>query len=473
MRQKGSSKLPPGRSRSAELAPVHPDAAGIDVHSEFHFVAVPEDRDPQPVRKFGAFTAELHALADWLAACGITSVAMESTGVYWIPLYELLQQRGFDVILVDPRKLKSVPGRKSDVIDCQWLRQLHTYGLLAAAFRPDEQTIVLRAYMRQRATLVEFSAQHILHMQKALTQMNLKLEKVLSDITGLTGLSIIDAILAGQRDPLELAKLRHERCHNDEATIAAALTGEWRDEHLFALRQSRELYATAQRLIADCDQQIEAALQRWTDRGPLTPAEVKLPPARPKRQNPRKGDPAFEAQPLLEQKAGVDLTRITGISNHTALKVLSEIGLDMSRWPTEKHFTSWLALCPDNRESAGRRQGGKTRPSSNRVATALRMAAQSLHHSKTAMGAYLRRMKASLGAPKAITATARKLALLIYKALKHGLEYVDPGQQWYEQRYSERLLQSLTRRARELGYALVQLNPLSNTETQSPISNAV
>lgn len=463
MSRKGSSKVSAVRSRSAELSPVHPDAAGIDVHSEFHFVSVPEDRDSQPVRKFGAFTKDLHSLADWLAACGIRTVAMESTGVYWIPLLELLQKRGFEVILVDPRKLKSVPGRKSDVIDCQWLRQLHTYGLLAAAFRPDEQTAVLRAYLRQRATLVEFSAQHILHMQKALTQMNLKLEKVLSDITGLTGLLIIDAILAGQRDPSELAKLRHERCHNAEATIAAALTGEWRDEHLFALRQSRELYAVAQRLIADCDARTEQTLRGWDDRAPLTPAETKLPPAKPKRQRPGKGDPAFPAQPLLEQKVGVDLTRITGISSHTALKVISEIGTDMSRWPTEKHFTSWLSLCPDNRESAGRRKSGKTRPSRNRVATALRMAAQALHHSKTAMGAYLRRMKASLGAPKAITATARKLAVQIYNALKHGLEYVDPGQHWYEQQYTTRLLHSLTRRARELGYELIALPTTVNT----------
>ncbi len=226
MRQKGFSKSPTGRSRSAELAPVPPAAAGIDVHSEFHFVAVPEDRDPQPVRKIGAFTGELHRLADWLAACGIKSVARESTGGHWIPRWELLPQRGFAVILVDPRQLKSVPGRKSDVIDGQWLRQLHTYGLLAAAFRPDEQTVVLRADLRQRATLVEFSARHILHRPKALTQRNLQLEKVLSDITGLTGLSILDAILAGQRDPLQLAKRRHERCHKDEATIAAASTAE-------------------------------------------------------------------------------------------------------------------------------------------------------------------------------------------------------------------------------------------------------
>jgi transposase len=383
---------------------------------------------------------------------------MESTGVYWIPLFELLERRGFLVILVDPRRLKSVPGRKSDVQDCQWLPQLHTFGLLAAAFRPDEPICVLRAYLRQRALLVEQGAQHIQHMQKSLTQMNLKLDRVLSDITGVTGMLIIDAILDGERNPLTLARLRDERCHHDEATIAKALVGTWRVEHLFTLKQARELYRTMQRLIAECDVRIEEHLQSLADR-PAPTTGPDLPPARKKPR--RKGRVAFDAQPLLEHKAGVDLTRIDGIDTNTALTVISEIGLDMSRWPTEKHFASWLALCrpssedrPDNRESAGRRQSGRTRPSANRAATALRMAAQGLHRSQTALGAYLRRMKAALGAPKAVTATARKLALMIYRALKHGLRYIDPGQDWYERQYHDRLLQSLTRKALKLGYQL-------------------
>ncbi|HUQ72138.1 MAG TPA: IS110 family transposase [Planctomycetaceae bacterium] len=444
------------RPPSEELRAVHPDAAGIDVHSEFHFVAVPSGRDPQPVRRFSAFTDDLERLADWLTACGVKSVAMESTGVYWIPLFELLERRGFQVILVDPRKLKSVPGRKSDVQDCQWLQQLHVFGLLAAAFRPDEQTCVLRAYLRQRALLVEQAAQHIQHMQKSLTQMNLKLDKVLSDITGVTGLSIIDAILNGERDPRKLALLRDDRCRHDEATIARALVGTWRAEHLFTLKQARELYRILQQLIAECDAQIAAHLETFTDR-PIEPPPAGLPPARKKRRY--KGGFAFDAQSLLEHKTGVDLTRIDGIDSQTALKVLGEIGLDMSRWPSEKHFASWLALCPDNRESAGRRRSGRTRPSSNRAAAALRMAAQGLHHSKTALGAYLRRMKASLGAPKAITATAHKLALMIYRALKHGLHYVDPGQDWYERQYRERVLKNLTRKAQQLGYQLSPINP--------------
>lgn len=448
----------------SELGVVHPEAAGIDVHSEFHFVAVPPGRDAEPVRRFGAFTEDLERLADWLQTCGVRSVAMESTGVYWIPLFELLERRGFQVILVDPRRLKSVPGRKSDVQDCQWLQQLHTFGLLAAAFRPDEPICVLRAYLRQRALLVEQGAQHIQHMQKSLTQMNLKLDRVLSDITGVTGLLIIDAILNGERNPLKLARLRDDRCRHDEATIAKALVGTWRVEHLFTLKQARELYRTMQRLIAECDARIEEHLQSLADRTVHRPGDPHGEPPResvpPARKKPRrKGRVAFDAQPLLEHKAGVDLTRIDGIDTNTALTVIGEIGLDMSRWPTEKHFASWLALCPDNRESAGRRKSSRTRPSSNRAAAALRMAAQALHRSQTALGAYLRRMKAALGAPKAITATARKLALMIYRALKHGLHYVDPGQDWYERQYHDRVLKSLTRKALKLGYLLVPTPP--------------
>jgi transposase len=421
----------------------------VDVHNEFHFVAVPDDRDEEPVRRFGSFTEDLEKLADWLSACGVTSVAMESTGVYWIPLFEFLEKRGFHVVLVDPRKLKSVPGRKSDVLDCQWLQQLHTFGLLAAAFRPDEQTCVLRAYLRQRGLLVEEAARHIQHMQKSLQQMNVKLEKVLSDITGLTGMLIIDAILNGERNPEKLAELRDVRCQKDEATIAKALHGQWRDEHLFTLRQARDQYRTCVALIAECDTRIEEHLRTYAD----VPSDATSTAARRTRKS-RKGKSFlhFDAQPLLLSKTGVDLTQIDGIDSHTALKLISEIGLDMSRWPTEKHFASWLALCPENRESAGRRKSGRTRPSANRAAAALRMAAQSLHHSESALGAYLRRMKASIGPPKAITATARKLALMVFRALKHGLRYVDPGQNWYERHYRERVLKTIARKAQQLGY---------------------
>jgi len=378
---------------------------------------------------------------------------MESTGVYWIPLFELLQKRGFQTLLVDPRKLKTVPGRKSDVQDCQWLQQMHTFGLFAAAFRPDEQTCVLRAYLRQRGLLVEEASRHIQRMQKSLQQMNVKLEKVLSDITGLTGLLIIDAILNGERDPDKLAELRDVRCQKDQATIAKALYGRWRDEHLFTLRQDREQYRMCCTLIAECDARIESHLQTYADL-PLADTAASSPR---RTRAPRNGKTylRFDARPLLIRKTGVDLTRIDGIDSQTALKLISEIGLDMNRWPSEKHFASWLALCPDNRQSAGRRKSGATRPSANRAAAALRMAAQGLHHSKSAMGAFLRRMKASLGPAKAITATARKLALMVYRTLKHGLHYIDPGETWYERQYRERVLKALSRKAQQLGYTLV------------------
>ena len=443
--------------RPQVMEQIQPNAAGVDVHSDTHFVAVPEDRDEHPVRVFGAFTEDLVKVADWLSACGITTVAMESTGVYWIPLYEYLEKRGFQVLLVDPRKLKSVPGRKSDIHDCQWLQQLHTYGLLAAAFRPDDQTCVLRAYMRQRGVLVEEASRHVLRMQKSFEQMNVKLEKVLSDITGVTGMQIIEAILAGERDPEKLAKFRDPRCHNDEETIAKALLGEWREEHLFTLRQAVDQYRMCCKLIEECDARVEAHLQTYADVPQTNPVPAVVP--RPNKVKKGKTFLRFDAQPLLIQKTGVDLTRIDGIDNCTALKLISEIGTDMSRWKTEKHFTSWLALCPDNRDSNGRRRSSRTRPSANRAATALRMAAQGLHHSKSAMGAYLRRMKASLGPAKAITATARKLAVIVYRVLKHGMRFVDRGQDWYETQYRDRVLKTLTRKAKQLGYVLTPISP--------------
>jgi transposase len=435
----------------SQLQQVHLDAAGIDVGSEFHMVAVPSDRDEQPVRKFEAFTADLEALADWLSRCGVETVAMESTGVYWIPLFELLESRGFQVLLVDPRRLKSVPGRKTDVLDCQWIQQLHTFGLLSGAFRPVEQVCVLRAYMRQRAMLVQYAAQHIQHIQKALQQMNVKLDKVLSDVTGRTGLAILEAILAGERDPLKLAQLRHVQCKNDETTIAKALQGNWRDEHLFALRQALALYKIYHQQIADCDRQIEAHLGSFASK-----SEEPLPPALRGRK-PSRNQLKFEARPSILRITGVDLTRIDGIDDHTALKVLSEIGTDMERWPTVKHFTNWLGLCPGNKCSGGKRLSGRTKPCANRAAAALRMAASSLHRSKTALGAYLRRMKIRLGAPKAVTATAHKLARLFYFALRYGWDYVDPGQDWYERQYKDRILKSLTRKASELGFQLIPM----------------
>jgi transposase len=440
-------RLPPA------LRHVHLNAAGIDVGAGSHHVAVPPGRDPEgrEVREFGAFTADLYALAAWLRRCGIETVAMEATGVYWIPLFELLAARGFEVRLVDPRQLKHVPGRKSDVLDCQWIQQLHTFGLLAAAFRPDDEICVLRSYLRQRAMLVAYAAHHIQHVQKALEQMNVKLTRVVSDVTGVTGMRIIRAILDGERTPHALAQLRDRRCQHDEETIARSLEGTWRPEHLFALRQAVELLDFYQQQIVACDCQIEAYLGRFDDK-----TAGHTLPATPRTRKPSRTAPTFDVRTHLYRLTGVDLTRIDGIDAPTALKVVAETGLDMSRWPSEKHFASWLTLAPGTKVSGGKTLSGRTKPSASRAAAALRLAAHSLHHSKSALGAFFRRLKARLGAPKAITATAHKLARLIYRMLKCGTEYVDQGQESYERRYRTRVLSTLTRRAQALGYTLIK-----------------
>ncbi len=441
---------PPRPSAPSALPRLNANAAGIDVGATAHFVAVPADRDAEPVREFGTFTGDLYRLAAWLRACGIETVAMESTGVYWIPVFQVLEARGFEVKLVDTRQLKRVPGRKSDVLDCQWLQQLHAFGLLAGAFRPDDQICVLRSYMRQRAMLVTYAGQHVQHMQQALVQMNLQLQVVLEDITGATGLRIIRAVLAGERDPHRLAALRHGKCKHSEATIAAALQGDWREEHLFALAQAVELVEAYQAKIAATDARIQAHLQRFADRGTGTPP----PPGPPPRTD--RHALGFAATAELYRVAGVDLTVVPGLQAHTVLKVLSEIGLDMTRWPSAKHFGAWLGLAPNNRVSGGRVLSRRTTPTANRAATALRVAAQSLHRSTSALGAFLRRKAAHLGMPKAITATAYKLARIIYAMLATGAEYVELGQDYYERTYRDRVVKKLSRRANELGYVLVK-----------------
>jgi transposase len=442
----------------AQLRRVNLHAAGIDIGAESHYVAVPEGRDPegQDVRHFGACTADLYALADWLARCGITTVAMEATGIYWIPLFELLAERGFEAKLIDPRQLKHVPGRKTDVLDCQWIQQLHTFGLLSAAFRPDDQICRLRSYLRQRSMLVTYASHHIQHMQKALEQMNVKLTHVVSDLTGVTGMAIIRAILDGQRDPHELATLRDHRCKHDEATIARSLQGHWREEHLFELRQAVELVAFYHQQLAACDREIEAHLRRFEDK-----SGGQTLPAAPRKRKGRRNDPTFDGRTHLYRLTGVDLTKIDGIEAHTALKVVAEIGLDMTPWPTEKHFASWLSLSPGSKVSGGKQLNSRTKPSANRAATALRLAVLSLSQSRSALGAFYRRIKARLGPPKAITATAHKLARLIYRMLKSGTAYVDRGQDYYERQYHQRVFATLTRRAQELGYQLVKTEALS------------
>jgi transposase len=404
------------------------------------------------VQSFGAFTADLEAMADWLAQCGVTTVAMEATGVYWIPLFELLERRGFEVKLVEPRRLKHVPGRKSDVLDCQWIQQLHTFGLLSGSFRPDDSICVLRSFVRQRQMLVRSLSRSVQHMQKALTQMNLKLQHVISDISGATGMAILHAILAGERDPQQLAKLRDGRCSNDEATIALALQGNWREDHLFALKQAMDTYHFYQEKLTEVDEKIRAHLETFEDKSQGKPLERVT-------KKHRVNDPAFDARKYLYTITGTDLTDVDGLEANTVLSVISEIGLDMSPWPTEKHFTSWLTLCPGVNKTGGRSESksGRTRPSSNRAATALRMAACTLMRADCALGAYARRMRARLGAPKAITATARKLAIIIYNMLKYGKAYVDRGAEYYQEQYRATMIKNLKRRAKQLGFEVLEL----------------
>ena len=450
------------------LRVTHPHAAGIDVHAAAHWVAVPPEKAPPPpkdqpanlpahVRKFGTGTADLEMLADWLAACGVTTVAMEATGVYWIALFELLERRGLEVALVDPRQTRHAPGRpKSDVLDCQWIQRLHSYGLLTASFRPDDQVVVLRGYLRQRQMLIGYAGQHIQHMQKALEQMNVKLTEVVNDITGVTGMAIVKAILDGQRDPRELAKLRNYRCRRTEAEIARALQGNWRDEHLFALRQAVALYEYYRQLLRECDEQVEAHLRSFADRSAARPLPARPTASAASRRRRRPANaPCFDVRAALHRMSGVDLTVREGIDANTALVVLSEIGLDMSKWPTEKHFTAWLGLCPQHRGSAGRILSRHVRRGANRAARALRLAAQGCHHAQNALGAFYRRIQARAGGAKAIVATARKIATRVYRLLKYGSDYVRQEMHAYEEAYRARLIKGIARKAQELGYQLV------------------
>ncbi len=434
---------------NSEFKQINFNAAGIDIGAESHYVAVPEGRDikGQDVRNFGTFTSDLYAIADWLSQCQIDTVALESTGIYWIPLFEILESKGFDVRLVNPRFIKNVPGRKTDVVDCQWIRQLHSYGLLKGSFRPEDQICILRSYLRQRALLVSYASHHIQHIQKALEQMNIKLNQVIRDITGTTGMSIIRAILAGERNPKKLAQLRNSRCKNDVKTIAKALHGNWRFEHLFALQQAVELFDFYQKQIADCDLQIEQHLAGFEDRSDGQPLGKS-------RKATGRNKLSFDARTHLFQMTGVDLTKVDGLDSLTVLKIISEIGLDMSRWPTVKHFASWMGLSPGSKISGGKVLSAKTKKCASRAAHYLRLAAYSLHNSKTAIGAFFRRKKGQLGPAKAITATAHKLARIIYNMLQTGTEYKDMGQDYYEQRYKDRVLQNLKRRAKQFGYEL-------------------
>jgi transposase len=390
-------------------------------------------------------------MADWLERHGIKTVAMESTGVYWIPLFEVLESRGFEVLLVNARDVKNVPGRKTDVNDAQWLQQLHEHGLLRASFRPREDIARLRAYMRQRDRMIEYAASHIQHMQKALMQMNVQLHHVVTDITGGTGMKIIRAIIAGETNPAQLAQFRDRRCKETLETITAALSGNYRREHVFALRQAVDFYDFYQSKIHECDGEIEAVLAELNAKREVP--EGVLPPVRHARC---RNEPQFAVREILYVMLGADLSQIHGLGPYTILRLVAECGDDMTKWPTVKHFTSWLTLAPGNKISGGKLLSSKTRRSSNRAATLLRIAAVNVGRTATALGAFYRRLAARTGKAKAVTATARKLAVLFYNAVRFGLKYNDPGANYYEERYRQRVLHNLRRKAEHLGYALVE-----------------
>lgn len=441
------------KSNNAVLPVMRPDAAGIDIGATEIFVAVPADRAEENVRSFPTFTQDLYALADWLKQCGIRTVAMESTGVYWIPLFQILEEREFEVCLVNARHVKNVPGRRTDVSDCQWLQFLHSVGLLKASYRPEQEVCAVRSLLRHRESLVQMAATHVNHMQKALDQMNLQVHHVISDIVGQTGLAIVDAILDGERDPLKLAKLRNERIKASEEVIAKSLVGDYRPEHLFTLRQSLAAYRSYQKLIDDCDKEIRQRLHDFQP--PRPPGET--PEREKSTQKGRSSDGVLKSE--LKRVFGIDLTQIPGIRTGIAQTLFGEIGPDFTKFRSASAFASWMGLCPDNDISGGKVLWTGTRKVNCRAATALRMAAQSLHHSKSALGDFYRRMRAKLGAPKAITAAAHKLARIIFHLISSRQEFDDSKFAADQLRFQKRQETKLRAKAKSMGYELIPIEP--------------
>ena len=451
-RRRASAKKRGAALPAAEWQVVHSRAAGIDIGTREHWVSAGPGEGEANRRPFGTNTPDLEAMAAWLQERGVTHVAMESTGLYWLPVYERLEEAGFAVILVDARQTKHTAGRKSDLLDCEWIAQLHTYGLLRAAFRPTDAVCRLRTLQRHRKTLVEASARSVLHMQKALDGMNLHVHHALSHLAGISGLAMIDAILRGQRDPQKLAALADRRVQKSPAQLAAALTGNYRAEELFVLGQARATHQHYEAQLARCEEQIEAQLEALGAACPEPVAAAPLAPAR-RRESPQNQKRAA----LLRRLFGVDLTRIPGLAVLAVLTLLSEIGTDMSRWRHAQAFASWLGLCPNHRISGGRVLSAGTRKVVNRAATVFRLAALAVSRTDTPLGCFYRRKAAQLGAPKAITATARKMACLVYEMIRTGREYHAIETSTYQKHYDEHRLQAFRKRARELGYDLVQL----------------
>jgi transposase len=438
--------------KNQRLTMISPNVAGIDIGANSVFVCAGFADGVQQVREFSTFTADLKAMANWLKKCGNKSVAMESTGVYWIAPFDILAEAGFDVLLVNPRTIKAINRKKTDVMDCQWIQELHSYGLLKGSFRPDDHGVAFRGYVRQRSRLIKDAAIQIQLMHKALTQMNIQLRQVLSDITGMTGLAIIRAIVDGENDPKVLAQHRHSNCRRKEDEIIKALEGNFRTELIFALQQALEAYDFFQRQITACDKKIKEFIENWRDKNDYSIAG-------PEESFHDLEDNDIDAQQLTSKLVailGVDLTKIPGLSNNLLMQIISETGTDMTRWPSSKHFASWLGLCPENKISGGKVLDNKTRPVANKAAQALRLAARTLYRSKTCIGEFLRRMRGRLGAPKAITATAHKLAIVMYTMITEKKQFTEFGQDAYEQRHKDRAISKLKRKAAELGYELVK-----------------
>jgi transposase len=455
-----SRKKPTGKQKGSvqkrvdwkALEIVHPHAAGIDVGGSEHWVAVSPDRNPEPVRRFGCFTADLREMGQWLVQNGVRSVAMQSTGVYWMPVFEILEQQGLEVYLVNAQHTKNVPGRKSDVQECQWLLKLHAFGLLNNSFQPTDEIRIARTLWRHRGNLVAEAGSVIQRVQKVLTEMNVQLSNVLSDLSGMSGMKILGAILEGERDPWKLAALVEPEVKATAEDIAKSLEGNWREELLFVLRQQVELYRTYQEKISDCDLQLRKHLESLGSK-----LDLKTQPIgpRPKGKKNSRNAPAFDLRTELYRITGIDWTQINGIDVLTAQTVIAEAGADLSAFPSEKQFASWLGLCPTNEQSGGKILNRRTRKVVNRATVAFRNAALTLLRSQSYLGAQYRRLRTRLGAPKAITAMARKLACLFYRLIKHGQQYVDKGTEYYEARYREQQIRSLTKRVQKLGLQLV------------------
>ncbi len=474
-RSQSSPKVNKKRTRSQQslltqkLAMINPNAAGIDVASQEMWVCVPENRAENNILKFGTFTCDLQAIADWLEECGVTTAAMESTGVYWIPLYQILETRGFEVCLVNARQMKNVSARpKTDRLDCRWIQRLHSYGLLMASFRPPEEICQLRAVLRHRDAVIQGAARHVQHMQKALHQMNVLLDTVIRDITGATGMAIIERILAGERDPAVLATLRNPRCKHSEHEIAKALDGDYREEHLFVLRQAYAAYQFVQGQITDSDRAVETWLRK-TEKV-IDPHDHPLPDATHGHRTPRNNEPPTATRGYLYEIYGVDLTQVPGFQAGTIQTLLAEVGRDMSKWPTEKHFSSWLGLCPNLNRSGGKDKRSQTRKVQSRAALAFRTAARSVTASHTALGAFYRRMRARRDAAKALTATARKLAIIFYTMVKFHTPYKAVSEEEYLTQQHARQVKRLRKQATRLGFELVFTAPEDQNADEKPSS---